>query len=205
MPNKCDGCSYYEQFSEQDYQKYKEMEFLAFQEYLSDIKNNRNFNSFYDHIYGIYSYRIIYQVSTLIDRSSSFIPHTGTCTPGRKIFVDTDGLFHICERINHTFPIGNIHSGLDFERINTILNQYIKKTDECRACKTQKTCAKCFSSFALNGVFKDPNQECSNVRYNSEKDHAQAFSICEISPSFLSNLADDYYSWLSKVSSTLGD
>ena len=42
--------------------------------------------------------------------------YTGTCMPGRRLAVSTDGRFHMCERINEKFPIGDVHTGVDWPR-----------------------------------------------------------------------------------------
>jgi len=82
------------------------------------------------------------------DKQPSFLPFSGACIPGDKITVHVDGKIDMCERINGTFPIGNLdYGGIDYKRLSEIIGQYGKEVlSECPACPAYK---------ALQYLFRD--------------------------------------------------
>jgi len=205
MPSKEDGCTYYDQFSQIDYQKYLEMRMHAFSYYLENSIHQKKKFSFLDYVFGIYSCSTIFNVPTLVKPENYIIPFTGACIPGKKIFVDISGHYHICERINHTFPIGNINDGLDFQKISMLIKNYIQCLDICNSCQVQKTCSKCFTEFANIGKFKCASKICDHVEMDVRDARKNAFTIGEKNPEWVELMLNDYYSWLAKLSVTMGD
>jgi uncharacterized protein len=73
---------------------------------------------------------------------------TGTCFPGGiKILIDSEGKFHICERINYNFPIGDAVQGFDFDKIRSILKAYNEEIikNKCWECNWWFLCTMCFA------------------------------------------------------------
>jgi uncharacterized protein len=70
----------------------------------------------------------------------------GMCTPGiRRLFVSPEGRFHICEKLGYLFPIGDLESGFDFDRILSLLNRFITLSQkECTRCWAMRLCSTCF-------------------------------------------------------------
>jgi uncharacterized protein len=203
LPNVNDGCTYFEQFSDNDYQRFIEKRSEAFQWYCNHGITIGENASFFDILFGIRAGRTIYSTPALMDTTTSVFPYTGTCIPGRKIFVDVNGNYHICERINPTLPIGNIHMGLDFHRITEIVRNYNAHLDKCPTCTTSKTCGLCYCAFTNNGSFTTATQSCHDC--NDLNGFRQAFTLGEINPRLPESLVEDYYSWLSTISTTGGD
>jgi uncharacterized protein len=82
---------------------------------------------------------------------------TGTCFPGgTKVFIDSDGRFHICERINPLFPIGDVSSGFDFEKIRSIYRAYNEEVikNRCWECKWWFLCDMCLAQAGKDKEFK---------------------------------------------------
>lgn len=78
----------------------------------------------------------------------------GICFPGlQKLFVDTDGNFHFCERINWRFSIGNVNQGFDVEKIYSYIDQYISSTGNCKYCWALRFCKECFLSSIKDDQF----------------------------------------------------
>jgi len=205
LPNLNDGCTYYDNFTKGEYKKFQEMDARAYDWYLLQRKNTENEDTFFDLLYGLQSGKSLFGVAALVDQTSWMIPYSGACVPGRKILVDVEGNYHICERINETFPIGNISTGLDFNRITQILEDYQTCLDQCPSCTTKKMCGLCYCAFAKAGKFKSATQTCLNPENSSIKELERSFSIAEINPTLPESIADGYYNWLSGISATMED
>lgn len=205
LPNTNDGCTFYERYSREDYKKFIVKDEEAFKSYTQHIKDSGNENSFFDHLFGLQAGKTLYSVPSLIDGTSFIVPYTFTCVPGRKIFVDVDGNYHICERINHTFPIGNIKTGLDFTKIAQIIEDYRSHLDQCPSCSVQKLCSICYCTFAADGQFRFATQACGNPVEDNKKALKRAFTLAEINPGLPESIADGYYTWLSEISATMED
>ena len=125
------GCSYYRSFSREDYENFREnmskAEALFFQE-LPDYPKKRI--SYLDSFFGRDATYALFMKSTVVPSRPPYIPCTGSCVPGRKIYVDCDGNYHMCERINDKFPIGHVDTGLDFDRILKVISDYQKAPQE---------------------------------------------------------------------------
>lgn len=77
-----------------------------------------------------------------------------TCRPGkRKLFVDVQGRFHVCERVVNTCPIGDVWNGYDLPRIQQLLDEYVTLMNrpECLGCWAVHFCPACFANMATEG------------------------------------------------------
>lgn len=90
----------------------------------------------------------------------------GCCLPGvRKLFVSSNGTFHVCERIGAAPEIGNVHSGVDAQHVKKI---YVKEYDNasltfCSECWVLQLCTICYA-YAFSHGRIDPkmkNEYCS--------------------------------------------
>lgn len=205
MPSIFDNSHYYKRFTNEEFQNYKKLEEESFNWYQKNISNTDKHDTFFDHLFGISASSIIYSTPLLSGTGSLLIPYTGACIPGRKIFVDVNGIFHACERINQTFPIGDIQNGLDFNRITELITNYKNHLDLCPSCSIQKLCSSCYCAFSTISQFKNSSEICSDKEITEKHSLSRAFSLGEQDQEILGMLVDDYYSWLSKISTTLGD
>lgn len=86
--------------------------------------------------------------------------HSNACIPSNKIAVSPKGEYYICERINQMFKIGDINSGIDWDRCSELLNQYMGVLEEnCSDCNVSRLCDSCYIHF-----IKDDN----NLEFNEE-------------------------------------
>ncbi len=104
--------------------------------------------------------------------------YTGTCLPGRKIAVSPDGKFHICERINEHFPIGDVNRGLDEEKIIEVLNKYFKNLPSCHKCWARNLCVICIAAVCDKEHF-DFEHRCQSMRKALKSNLSLLFSILE--------------------------
>jgi len=94
-------------------------------------------------------------------RSREIMPEelmlNGSCYPGtRKLFVDTDGTFYMCERFGRRLPIGNIGEGIKQDYVNDTIEKFkFIRNMTCNDCWAQRLCTPCIQSS------KDPQREIS--------------------------------------------
>lgn len=82
----------------------------------------------------------------------------GSCYPGkRKLFVDTDGLYYMCEKFGQRIPIGNIDEGINQNQIDNVIGKFTKiRNNICtNGCWGQRLCAPCIQTA------KDPTGDIS--------------------------------------------
>jgi radical SAM protein with 4Fe4S-binding SPASM domain len=86
-------------------------------------------------------------------RNITFLANT--CLFDKRIYISADGVFHICEKMNHQFPFGDCHKGFDFPRMTKIAHEFIDLIKQkCRDCEARFLCHRCYIHFARNGKFE---------------------------------------------------
>jgi len=90
-----------------------------------------------------------------LDEPYDTISINGCCFPGlKKIFVNTNGDIHPCEKVGNAYNIGNIDKGLDLNKIKNMLTQYLSASEtHCIKCWAAKICGICFSHAVKNHKF----------------------------------------------------
>lgn len=74
------------------------------------------------------------------------------CSLDNRLFIDAFGRFHICEKMNDQFAIGQVSSGIDFARVEKLMQEFINLNKKyCRHCEVRFLCQRCFVHFAGNG------------------------------------------------------
>ena len=85
-------------------------------------------------------------------RQISFLDDT--CLFDKRIYIDVDGRFHICEKINHRFSFGDCHNGFDFGKMIQIAHDYMDLIKQnCIDCEARFLCNRCYIHFAKKGRF----------------------------------------------------
>lgn len=177
---------YYEQFTEKDYQNFMEQFKLARKYYFNNIEyyNKNRKDSFFDSLIGRTPGDELFDCEIMAPKLP-VMPFTGSCVPGRKIFVNIKGDYHMCERVPEKFPIGNVNEGLSFERIARIVNEYLYYMDKCPECKIEKKCNKCFKHFISGNKFLHSSIICENIESNTKNTMSNVFDIAEIHSEFV--------------------
>ena len=110
-----------------------------------------------------------------IEKNKKFAHPGGPCLIGvHKFFVNADGNFYPCERVDESANvamIGNIKSGFDFDRIRELLNIGKLTEEECKRCWAFQFCIQCFRS-AVDGdkLSKTKRLEkCKESKINAEE------------------------------------
>jgi uncharacterized protein len=91
-------------------------------------------------------------------------PPKGACIPGqRRLFVDTEGKFFMCEKVGSNYEIGNLTDGLNYQRIFDFYVKYDQFFSGCKDCWALRLCSKCFD----------------NIRKGEEFDERRKGEMCE--------------------------
>lgn len=80
-------------------------------------------------------------------------PLNNSCIPLSKLAVYSDGTYAICEKLNKRLPIGNVSTGIDYERMQEIADM-LKNTLEngrCSKCPLKRLCNVCFQFLEETG------------------------------------------------------
>ncbi|MDR1903063.1 MAG: hypothetical protein LBQ88_12380 [Treponema sp.] len=132
--------------------------------------------------------------SMIREKRPFFSPYTAACIPGDKIYVTADGKYHICERIPHDMPIGNVDTGLDFHAITEIIsayNEHICKS--CSGCNTSRLCGVCYATVRKDNGFHHVNGYCHALQLYSKNMLSEITSLLEKNPALMENITVDYY------------
>jgi uncharacterized protein len=188
--NNPPGCRYYDQFSEEDrlgfdnQMKRAKVHYLRNFERLEDRKRIGRKNSVFDHLFCIDALKAIQGISPVIS-PSPLMPFTQACIPGTKIYVDAKGNFHTCERVTETNPIGDVDSGLYFEKIKSFVSDYLRHLDKCPSCDLRRVCNNCYALFIANGTFFYSSEICKKVESLVLDDFSMAFTIGEMDSAYI--------------------
>lgn len=91
----------------------------------------------------------------------------GLCLPAiKKLFVDTEGKFHLCEKGNLNFSYGDVDNGFKVKKIFDLIDGYIESTDHCKHCWAIRFCSSCFLSVMKDDVFsrERKKENCERIR-----------------------------------------
>lgn len=71
-----------------------------------------------------------------------------TCIPlTDKIFIDSYGKLHVCEKFSNQYSIGEMRNGIDWQKANLLaLSYYNKRKDRCKECSAIRMCSLCLTS-----------------------------------------------------------
>ncbi len=111
------------------------------------------------------------------------IPLNGCCIPGtRRLFLDCDGNYHLCERIHRAAPIGNVEVGLDMAAIESLWNRYRELAQRsCLDCWLVRFCPRCFASVDTKDAEKF-KEACDGLRTGFSRSLQDYCRIAEINP-----------------------
>ncbi len=113
----------------------------------------------------IHNYSLVYK-RIIRERPQERVPINGPCMPGlRRLFVSSDGNYHMCEKINPLFPIGDVYRGFVYRKIKSIWENFLKLVNDknCLNCWALNLCNLCFAHVCKDGSFELHNrsQFCS--------------------------------------------
>jgi len=114
-----------------------------------------------------------------------------SCIPTSKLSVDPDGRFYVCERVNQQFSIGDIDRGIDFDKVNRLVNEYVSLLHEnCGTCGFSRLCEVCFMHFVRDNELVFNQEFCEKRRTTIPKILEMVYSTLEANPRAFDNLLD---------------
>ncbi len=181
-----EGCSYYQQFTNEDRLAFIEQFERARDYYFTNLDRQirRKKLSLFDDIIGQAPKNALFR-SISIYRHHSIMPFTGACIPGRKIYVNVNGNYYMCEKLNEGFPIGNVNEGLSFEKILKLIYEYNNSMDRCPECEVARRCICCYKSFEIGNGFLCSSEVCKGIESDMKKSFIDTFEIAEKYPEFV--------------------
>lgn len=123
-------------------------------------------------------------------------PFNSCCIPcSRRIYVDTDGNFSLCEKMGDSPDIGNVHEGLNFKNLKKYyIDDYSEQsTEDCSKCWAIRFCSHCYEGNYTKEGFNIETKRtlCNAMRFAAEKKFILYHSILEENPEklrFLNNI-----------------
>ena len=153
--------NYYERFSKEDIQFFSTNYLRLAKEYVKKMTNGEKMSSYLSSLFAGLVYSIEGRLGAK-ERRLPFLPFTGTCSPGSKVSVRVDGTLDLCEKVNYSFPVGNLEDGWDYEKMNEIVVKYNKKIGtKCKMCPISRYCSMCYAYSCGNNDFNDVN--CASI------------------------------------------
>lgn len=201
------GTDYYKKFSENDMENHLELEKRLLNEFIEivtdeDFLNKQAQYPFMVHFFGRSSSSPL--MKSILQPDRGVIRYTGTCTPGTKIFVDTRGSFHMCEKVTRDWSIGDVHSGVDFKKILEIIDYYNLTTSKCKNCAIKNVCTNCFATIEDHGKLNIDKNSCKRNIDNYKKSLELTYSILEKNSYWFEFYLDEYYKNLRKIGGIKG-
>lgn len=185
--------SYYDQFKNNDNRKFKEHIIAMRINFFDKIIKSESSSKYLEALIGT-ECRAPLLRSIIDEPHSNILPYTGACVPGVKIFVSCRGTFHICEKMNENFSIGDVNNGLDFMKIRDIILNYRRQVlTDCGKCPITRLCSVCYVPFAAEGKFEKSPEFCKKLIEITAGRLRNTYSILEEKPDAFKNLVEDYY------------
>ncbi len=109
----------------------------------------------------------------------------GQCLPGaQRFFVNVDGKFYPCERVDEsadTYCIGSLETGFDMERIAALLNVAKLTENECKNCWAFRLCSQCIAVAEEDGKITREKRlsNCAAMRNQIEEDIRDYIVLCD--------------------------
>ena len=153
--------NYYDRFTDDDVRHFHEVHDRMLRRYIKAKQNNEEMSNYLQMLFEAPISLTVMRLRHL-DTKSALLPYTNTCVPGMKLSIRTDGTVDICERINSTFPIGDLEHGLDMDAISRIIRMYNESvTAECEGCDAKNNCPLCFAYTRTGAGCKRRNSRLS--------------------------------------------
>lgn len=131
-------------------------EILSLLSYYSDHRNNLFCKSFFELITSDVENRQIYEMP------DSILPYV--CLPNNyKCFIDVKGNIGVCEKVSDNLRYGNIHYGVDYDRVNSVVQKHAtKRMSRCQNCWAYRLCQTCYHNLDSNDEVWE--QDCNRNR-----------------------------------------
>lgn len=170
---------YYDRFSREDFDKYNQTYEELLEEYIRAKQSGERISNYLEMFFEAPLSMTIIRLRAK-DAKSKLVPYTNTCVPGMKISVRADGTYDICERINATFPVGDVEHGINTKAVCEVIDEYNKAvTKDCKNCTAVKNCPLCFAYTNGDRCFSIPDNFCKRWRKQQLMKLSAIYTILE--------------------------
>lgn len=125
----------------------------------------------------------------------SHIQPLGSCHIGvRRLFVDVNGRFNICERVPDSYGIGSLEDGFNYENIARYYKKFEDRMQDCNQCWAMLHCDRCWSSIGFVDDFTGQRKEkfCQNNKRMILKAFKLYTQLLREDPDCMQSLADAF-------------
>lgn len=122
-----------------------------------------NHNDYYEFFRGIFAIE-----KTLIfnnPKGSNVHSRRFSCPIGiDAVFADANGLLHMCNKSDYSYPIGNVKEGFDMALLTKMYeNYYTEFESKCKECWAFSFCKICPATSMINGKFHVKNSDACKL------------------------------------------
>lgn len=136
----------------------------------------------------------LYQVYSALSNNSMMGGRKVACIPGEKIFVDLNGDYYVCEKVDRQFKIGDANTGIDLERISHMVSKLNEvKNKKCKNCEIEYDCDVCYSSCHNSDKIVFPAGTCEFNKSSMKSVLTNIVNVWEEYPEVLDELLSSYY------------
>lgn len=198
---------YYEQFTEKDKQQFFYQYNTLKNKYLELAKNGDAISMEYGILLPLFAFEYLeFSAHSIYKEKRVYgMPYTGSCIPGEKIYTTIDGSFHICEKINPNYSIGNIHDGLDYQKIAELENAMNRNFEKCRLCSYSKFCNICFARCAGKDHLEISSDYCRTRKKTVLELLRRYTEIMEQAPTSFDQFASGYFEKMHQITGNVVD
>ncbi len=199
-----DSDKYYKQFSQSDREtfakNFQKLKDRFFEQAIAEKLDKEKFlYKFFIDVYGSFAYHRM-----INEDCPSVKPCTNTCVPGEKIYVESDGNFIICEKLNNREEIGNVFQGLNYDKIAGIMKKYNSAmAGKCNNCSISRLCTLCFKDFCGEKTFCFDDKKCKRQNELMKNLLVDYVNLLEQNPKLFEEITTDYYSKMALVGGDL--
>ncbi|HLP46967.1 MAG TPA: radical SAM protein [Candidatus Kapabacteria bacterium] len=95
----------------------------------------------------------------------SYTTLSSSCLFDNRLYLDANGCFHICEKINNRFSFGDVDRGFDWPRMTAIAKEFQNAIKTyCSNCNIRFLCNACFVTFNGDSEFKPDPEYCEGQK-----------------------------------------
>ncbi|MBO4497714.1 MAG: radical SAM protein [Lachnospiraceae bacterium] len=138
---------------------------------------------------------------SLTVRNKRFTPeYNNACVPCSKIAIYPDGTYALCEKMNKRLPIGNVKTGIDYERTKEVSDMLLKAfSGHCKNCAFRCLCSLCYQYLDEEGNVN--KAFCEREKSNLKKRLVDLYEVAEKHPDFMERIKidDEKFEWISTM------
>lgn len=160
--------NYYERFKNEDYDLLAKRMHSLRDKYKKMVISGEEPGSYLAAVAGFPIMSILFR-TRVKDSKLPFLPYTQCCIPGNRITISPNGRIDMCERVNGTYPIGDLEKGgIDYEQVAQLLQQFQQKVlKKCSQCPITRLCSLCFAGVEIEGGVEEPDRRYCDGMLNA--------------------------------------